>query len=722
MTSTNNDSKKVKEITPEDLYALKQITEVALRPNSADAYYVITQANKEENNYRKVIWQYKDEPKQFSQGLPSDWSIKWSNDGKKLAFISVRQSLGAQKGNNNQQPPKPQIYLISPDGGEAIQLTNVENGVSSFEWSNDDSKIIFCSGLNENELHDPKKEELKEMLPEEKQLFNIEKKKREKEKTEPREITRMIYRAGTSFLDDRRQQVFVIDIKEKEVDRWTEAIDIDYPQAFLTPDNKYAIGVRQKPGLGDETRIHEFVKITPDKKIEIIVDDHFGWGAGFKLSPDGKYIATHLGDREKGTLAIAKLCIYSTKDGKRKILADDIDNPKMGIRWSDDSKYLYFLVFEKGNSTIWRVNVKTDETEQIVKGDRVIANYDLSKDSEWLLYSAFHVNDPSKLYRYNISKKKEELLVEPNKKVLEKRKLGKTEEVWYDGYNGDFKIQGWILTPPNFDPEEEYPLALNMHGGPHVMWSQHQSIPMFHEFQTLASQGYVVFYCNPRGSAGYGSEFQAAIEKEWGEKDSFDILNGVDLVVDKYNIDTKRMGITGGSYAGFLTAWIVGHDDRFAAAVSQRGVYALPFFWGTSDAKILIDDEFGTTALEDIEFLWKRSPAAYAQNITTPLCLIHSELDFRVPIPDAEMLYTAVKRANPDLPVELVRYPEEGHELSRSGKPTRRINRLEKIVSWFNKYCQEKKTKEQNKKKEKIKKVKEKYFQKMRKEIKKIEE
>ncbi|MCK5046007.1 MAG: S9 family peptidase, partial [Candidatus Heimdallarchaeota archaeon] len=274
-----------------------------------------------------------------------------------------------------------------------------------------------------------------------------------------------------------------------------------------------------------------------------------------------------------------------------------------------------------------------------------------------------------------------------------------------------------------FDPEKKYPLALNMHGGPHVMWSNHQSIPMFHEFQLLAAEGYVVFYCNPRGSDGYGQEFYKGAEKAWGDDDGQDILKGVDVVVKRGYIDEKRMGLTGGSYGGFLTAWIVGHDNRFAAAVSQRGVYFISSFWATTDwARVLIDDEFGVTPLEDSSFLWERSPAAYAKNIKTPLCVIHSETDYRAPIPDAEMLYTAVKRVNPKLDLELVRYPGEGHELSRSGTPNRRLDRLQRIVDWFDKYCQPKKYKDKQKQAEKIKKIKTDYKIKMSEKIKELKE
>jgi dipeptidyl aminopeptidase/acylaminoacyl peptidase len=723
--SEDKQKKKEKLISAEDLFNLKQITEVAIRPTSDEIYFVLNQANKEDNGYRNVIWRLKDNiAKQFSQGLPSDGSIKWSPDGKTLAFISVRTTLKKSSPSKSVEPPKPQIYLMPFDGGEALQLTNVTNGVTPFfEWSKDSSKIIFISRLNEEELEAPTHEELKEMDPDEVALLKMQTNKLEEKKIEPRIITREVYRTGTSFADDRIGQIHVIDIETKKANRWTNSKEDDFYFAFLAPDNSFAFTARQKPGESDECRITEFVKVTPEGDVEILIKDHFGRLAFCRPSPDGKYLAAIIGNEELGSMAQSALCIYDLKNSERKYIAEDVDRSKFIPKWSKDGKYLYFMILDKAKAEIWRAKTETWKAKKIVTGEKVIANYDISDDNKIIAYHAFYVKDPSQLYKYDLSTKEDQLIFEPNMEFLKTKKLGKTEEVWYDGCDKDFKIQGWILTPHDFDPKKKYPLALNMHGGPHVMWSNHHSIPMFHELQLLAAEGYVVFYCNPRGSGGYGQEFYKAIEKSWGDKDSIDILNGVDFVVNRGFIDVDRMAITGGSYAGFMTAWIVGHDSRFAAAVAQRGVYHLSSFWATTDwARILIDDEFGTIPTKDHKFLWERSPAAYAKNMKTPLRIIHSEIDYRAPIPDAEMLYLAIKREAPDLDVEFLRYPGEGHELSRSGQPNRRIDRLHKIVEWFDKYCQPDKIKKQEEKAEKVKELKKDYKQKMKKEIEKLEE
>jgi dipeptidyl aminopeptidase/acylaminoacyl peptidase len=209
---------------------------------------------------------------------------------------------------------------------------------------------------------------------------------------------------------------------------------------------------------------------------------------------------------------------------------------------------------------------------------------------------------------------------------------------------------------------------------------------MWHEFQHLAASGYVVFYCNPRGAGGYGEAFQKALHAAWGEVALPDIMAGVDAMIAKGHVDEHRMGVTGGSYGGYMTAWIVGHSQRFKAAVSQRGVYNLLSFYGVTDIPWFIRDLFDVTPHQHAMFLWRQSPLAYADQIQTPLLILHSENDFRVPISDGEQLFASIKLRGGE--VEFVRFPRDGHELSRAGEPKHRVARLEHLIRWMNHYCQ----------------------------------
>ena len=209
---------------------------------------------------------------------------------------------------------------------------------------------------------------------------------------------------------------------------------------------------------------------------------------------------------------------------------------------------------------------------------------------------------------------------------------------------------------------------------------------MWHEWQVLAARGYLVLACNPRGSDGYGRDFRASLIQHWGEADLGDLMSGVDQVVARGLADPERLFITGGSYGGFMTAWVIGHDQRFRAAVAQRGVYDLISFYSTSDIPLLTEWEFDANPWEHTELLWRYSPLAYVENIHTPLLLIHSENDFRAPIPAAEGLFVALRRLKRE--VEMVRYPRDGHELSRSGEPKHRVDRLERIAGWFDRHLE----------------------------------
>ncbi|MHC5037947.1 MAG: alpha/beta hydrolase family protein, partial [Planctomycetota bacterium] len=238
-------------------------------------------------------------------------------------------------------------------------------------------------------------------------------------------------------------------------------------------------------------------------------------------------------------------------------------------------------------------------------------------------------------------------------------------------------IQGWVMRARGGKDRSGGKLAVEVHGGPHIMWGY----DFWHEFQVLASAGYTVFFCNPRGSGGYGLKFKGMLYRKWGENDSKDILAGVDKMVEMGLADPKKLYLAGGSYGGFMTAWIVTHDDRFQAAVAQRGVYNLLSMYNGSDAQCLLDWEFDTAPWDDPMLLVKHSPVHYADRVKTPVMIMHAECDFTATIPSAEEFYNALKRNGVD--TVFVRYPREGHELSRSGEPAHRVDRIGRIVEWF---------------------------------------
>ncbi len=239
-------------------------------------------------------------------------------------------------------------------------------------------------------------------------------------------------------------------------------------------------------------------------------------------------------------------------------------------------------------------------------------------------------------------------------------------------------IHGWIMKPIGFEHSKKYPLVLEIHGGPHAMYAN----AYFHEFQLLAAQGYVVVYGNPRGSQGYGSGFSSCTKGVWGSSDMPDLMAMVDHAIGLGFVDAERLGVTGGSYGGFMTCWVVGHTDRFKAAVTQRPVTNLYSFYGTSDIGSTFGDyETGGTPWADTEQFLKMSPITYVDKVVTPLLFIHSEQDYRCPIEQSEQMFVALKMLGQE--TELVRFPNESHGLSRMGKPAHRIERLQAINGWF---------------------------------------
>ncbi len=266
-----------------------------------------------------------------------------------------------------------------------------------------------------------------------------------------------------------------------------------------------------------------------------------------------------------------------------------------------------------------------------------------------------------------------------NQELLGELALSEPEDFEFKGAGGT-EVQGWLLKPSSFDRKKKYPLILEIHGGPHGQYGH----AFFHEFQLLAAQGYVVLYTNPRGSQGFGEGFTREILNDWGNLDYQDIMAGVDAVLKQGFINEKRMGVCGGSYGGYMTNWVVGHTNRFRAAITMRSVTNLYSMAGTSDIGYEDHRKFGAHPWEDPERFWKMSPLSYVKNIKTPLLIIHSEDDRRCPIEQAEQLYLFLKAQKRE--VEFLRFPEETHELSRSGRPDRRVIRLEHIIRWFEKY------------------------------------
>lgn len=290
------------------------------------------------------------------------------------------------------------------------------------------------------------------------------------------------------------------------------------------------------------------------------------------------------------------------------------------------------------------------------------------------------MESPGEVRLWNLKTGRRKALSRPNRNLLARLDIGSMEEVWFEGKDG-YRLQGWILKPPDFDPSRKYPSILEIHGGPQTQYGYF----FMHEFYYLAAHGYVVYFSNPRGGRGYGEAHTKAIWGRWGTVDYEDLMAWADYMEAQPYIDASRMGVTGGSYGGYMTLWVIGHTQRFEAAVAQRVVSNFISMWGSSDGNWVfqLPLEAGPPWV-DFQKYWERSPISHLGNARTPTLLIHSEQDHRCPIEQGEQAFVALKVQGVD--TEMVRFPDEPHGLSRTGRTDRRVSRLKHILRWFDRY------------------------------------
>ncbi|WP_135829920.1 S9 family peptidase [Halorussus halobius] len=608
------------------------------------------------------------EPRRFTVSEGVDASPRWSPSGDRLAFVSTR----------GRDDDRPQLWVVPTDGGEARQVTDVVGGASSPAWSPDGSRIAFVQSVTAEDREAGRDLELDGEY--------------EPDDPDPRVVDRLVYRSKGGYVDGRRSHVYVADLAsdagEAEVTRLTDG-DYDFSGPEWADESTLYYGV-QRTGDPDDNIIVDIAEYDLDAGEEVgTVVQTAGWGASVAATSDGRlaYAAT---DPEAATLEQTEIEVLDRETGEVTTPTASLDRTLAGApvphwpagvpEWGPDEEDLYFLTPDEGDVALWRVPGDASADPERVVADREVYGASVGEDA--VAYVAGEWDHPGDAFATTLRGAETRRLTRTNGEYLDDRAVARPEELRFENESGD-EIQGWVLTPPDFSPDETYPLAVEIHGGPHSMWGTSRT--MWQEFQLLAARGYVVFWCNPRGSTGYGEAFMAAIgEGRWGSPAAEDVLAGVDEVADRSYVDEDDLFVTGGSYGGYLTAWLVGHTDRFDAAVSQRGVYDLNSFYGTTDAFKLVEWDFDATPWEDPAFLREQSPTAYADAVDTPTLLVHADEDFRVPVSDAELLFRLYKKNGVE--TRLVRYPREGHELSRSGEPAHVVDRLERLVRWFDGY------------------------------------
>jgi dipeptidyl aminopeptidase/acylaminoacyl peptidase len=644
---------------PEDVYELVNAGDPQLAPDGSRVAYVVTRLDKEAGDYRSAIWiaptDGSGEPVQFTAGEKRDGNPRWSPDGRLLAFVSNR-------GQDKKAPGA--LYVIPAQGGEPRKLTDLKEGVDSVVWSPDSTRIAFTSRVRD-EAYDEEDERQRR----------------------PRRFTRLFHKLDSvGWTGDRRTHVFVVDADGSGEARQLTSGDFEHAHPAWSPDGTQLVF----DGLRDErwdteliTRLYVLDVDGGGEPRRITQDDNSYTEPAF--SPDGSLIAFRFA-LEDGTYPHHDQLGVMRPDGSDvRLLTTSLDRqtaPYPDHReplWDGNGRIL-FTIEDGGNVHLYGVAPDGSSAPGLLLGgERQIAGFDY-RGGILATVQATSTNMREVFVG-------DEQITHVGKAFTEGRELVTPERFTARSQDG-YEVDAWMMRPAGFEPGTRYPTVLSIHGGPFAQYGT----GFFDEFQVYAGAGYVVLFSNPRGGSGYSEEHGRAIRGPlngqgpgWGTRDYEDVMAVVDTALETYDfVDPDRLGVIGGSYGGYMTSWIVGHTNRFKAAVSERAVNNLVSMFGSSDLFWIFERQFGGPYWENVEAYLERSPSAYAEQIETPVLVLHSEQDLRCNIEQGEHLFNLLRLLGKE--VEMVRFPSESHELSRSGSPVHRVIRFETILDWFDRY------------------------------------
>ncbi|HET9796254.1 MAG TPA: S9 family peptidase [Thermoanaerobaculia bacterium] len=667
-------------IAETDLLKLRWIADPQISPDGRQIAYVLVTVNEKEDRYDTALWTVAASegaaPRPLTSG-PRDSAPRWAPDSHTLAFLR-----SPEKG-------APQVYLLSMSGGEARMLTDLPKGTSAPVWSPDGKAIAFTSGTTPEDLEEKKRGA-----------------KADRKKSDVHLVTEAFYRLNGLGLIDPSSHDHVWTVPSTlpangpAEARQLTAGKFDEGSPVWSPDGSRLYFASDPVAESYYYPSDSNVYAVPASggPIDRIVDID-GPVLDVSPSPDGRRFAFHGWINPERTRSYDKVDLF-VSDGRstRDLTADweaDLTNfvaydthpPRGGgdaeaLVWTPDGAAFFAVATVHGAANLFRVDAATGARQPVTAGDREIVAFSATPDASRFALTIDDGAHPGELYVLDAATRRLTRLTGENDALLAEIDVSVPEKIVYPSFDGT-KIEAWVVKPPRFDPKKKYPLILNIHGGPHIEYGE----TFFHEFQWMAARGYVVLAPNPRGSASYGQEFANSIQYEFPGIDYKDLMAGVDELIRRGYVDEKRLGITGGSGGGVLTNWTITQTGRFKAAVSQRSIADWAGWWYDLDVPIFTPAWFRKFPFQDPDEYRRRSPVSYAERVTTPYLTIEGESDLRAPTDSGGgAMFRALKALHKT--AAMVLFPGETHELSRSGRPSHRIERLRYIVGWFDKYME----------------------------------
>lgn len=632
-------------ITFDDFIRIKRISDPQISPQGDQIAFVITAMDKDKNTSNSDIWIQPakgGKPWQLTSSPKADFNPRWSPDGKKIAFISTRKGI-------------PQVWMIDSRGGEAYPLTDISTGASGVIWSPQGDHLAFLSSVYpdcaDDDCNRKRNEEKKKSLVKA-QIFD-----------------ELLFRHWNAWRDSTRSHVFVTPADEGKA-RDLSPGDFDVPPISLgsshdytfSPDGKEMCFVRNtdpelRLGLGTNNDLFissieggDIIKITENRANDN--SPHY--------SPDGRYIAYRAMRRPGFEADRYCLMLYDRKTKHITNLTEKLDASVAEIIWSLESSDIYITFGEKGRTVLARVSIADQVVERILN-NHTISSLQLFPSGKRLVFLKQGIHAPSELYVFDVASKSLDPLTRINGPLLEELAMNPAEEFWFEGAEGD-KVHGYLLKPPQFEPDKKYPLVMLIHGGPQGAW--HDNFHYRWNAQMFASPGYVVAMINFHGSTGYGQDFTDSISGDWGGRPFKDIMLGLDYLLSHYDfMDKDKVGAAGASYGGYMINWIEGHTNRFNCLISHAGVFDLRSMFGGTEELWFPEWEFQGTPWTNPDQYKKWSPSFYVQNFKTPCLVIHGQYDFRLPVTQGFQFFTALQRMH--VPSKLLYFPDEGHFVTK---------------------------------------------------------